>query len=234
MNSTQVRERQDAQRGRPMSPRGVGVAHRALSLGPAAAKVCDLGDLGFHHRSTAQRRSPIIVHGRLLELRRRARPRLPSTGTRPAQYLSPHDVSIYIVQRRPHNPRRQRLEPLVVPPLRLGHLGALLPCHPPASAPWPRGTAARPPRRAPSWRALHRGRGTPRAGRASGRWPRGRPWQLCVCPAESRTVRPQPAARRTRRPTARRCGLPSLRPRAAAAAPPRHPPTYSAASLPPC
>eukprot|EP00964_Phaeocystis_antarctica_P017678 scaffold9782_cov58-Phaeocystis_antarctica.AAC.3 len=31
-----------------------------------------------------------------------------------------------MVWRRPHNPRRQRLEPLVVPPLRLGHLGALL------------------------------------------------------------------------------------------------------------
>eukprot|EP00964_Phaeocystis_antarctica_P051259 scaffold29905_cov64-Phaeocystis_antarctica.AAC.1 len=34
--------------------------------------------------------------------------------------------STQIVRRRPHNPRRQRLEPLVVPPLRLGHLVALL------------------------------------------------------------------------------------------------------------
>eukprot|EP00964_Phaeocystis_antarctica_P126431 scaffold90127_cov63-Phaeocystis_antarctica.AAC.3 len=30
------------------------------------------------------------------------------------------------VRRRSHNPRRQRLEPLVGPPLRFGHLGALL------------------------------------------------------------------------------------------------------------
>eukprot|EP00964_Phaeocystis_antarctica_P104274 scaffold69417_cov66-Phaeocystis_antarctica.AAC.1 len=32
----------------------------------------------------------------------------------------------FLVRRRPQNPRRQRLEPHVVPPLRLGHLGARL------------------------------------------------------------------------------------------------------------
>eukprot|EP00964_Phaeocystis_antarctica_P027819 scaffold15690_cov66-Phaeocystis_antarctica.AAC.1 len=46
----------------------------------------------------------------------------------PAQHQSPHLVGYQIVRRRPHNPRRQRLEPLVVPPLRLGHLGARLLC----------------------------------------------------------------------------------------------------------
>eukprot|EP00964_Phaeocystis_antarctica_P058480 scaffold34687_cov63-Phaeocystis_antarctica.AAC.6 len=33
------------------------------------------------------------------------------------------------------------------------------PVSPLGSAPWPRGTAARPPQCAPSWRALHRGPG---------------------------------------------------------------------------
>ena len=42
--------------------------------------------------------------------------------------------------------------------------------------------------------------------RASARWPRGRPWLLCACPAESRTAHPQPPAPRTRRPSARRAG----------------------------
>eukprot|EP00964_Phaeocystis_antarctica_P155065 scaffold124036_cov66-Phaeocystis_antarctica.AAC.3 len=42
-----------------------------------------------------------------------------------SQHRSPHLVGYPIVRRRPHNPRRQHLEPLVVPPLRLGHLGAL-------------------------------------------------------------------------------------------------------------
>ena len=37
-----------------------------------------LGELGFHRRSRVQRRSPLEMRGRLLELRRRARPRLPS------------------------------------------------------------------------------------------------------------------------------------------------------------
>eukprot|EP00964_Phaeocystis_antarctica_P089043 scaffold56739_cov66-Phaeocystis_antarctica.AAC.4 len=43
----------------------------------------------------------------------------------PAQHPSPHKVGTHRVRRRPHNPHRQRLEPLVVPPLRLGHLVAL-------------------------------------------------------------------------------------------------------------
>eukprot|EP00964_Phaeocystis_antarctica_P056675 scaffold33453_cov53-Phaeocystis_antarctica.AAC.2 len=76
----------------------------------------------------AQRRSPLEVRSRLLELRCRARPRLPSAKCHPAQHRSPHEVGCMIVRRRPHNPRRQRLEPLVVPPLRLGHLGAHLLC----------------------------------------------------------------------------------------------------------
>eukprot|EP00964_Phaeocystis_antarctica_P018234 scaffold10094_cov53-Phaeocystis_antarctica.AAC.2 len=42
----------------------------------------------------------------------------------PTQHRSPHLVSLQVVRRRPHHPRRQRLEPLVVPPLRLGHLVA--------------------------------------------------------------------------------------------------------------
>eukprot|EP00964_Phaeocystis_antarctica_P074791 scaffold46060_cov58-Phaeocystis_antarctica.AAC.4 len=91
----------------------------------AAAPVCELGELGLHRRSRAQRRSPIIMRGRLLELRRRARPRLPGVGV-PAQHDSPHLVGYPIVRRRPHNSCRQRLEPLVVPPLRLWHLGAHL------------------------------------------------------------------------------------------------------------
>ena len=46
----------------------------------------------------------------------------------PAQHHSPHLVGCRIVRHRPHNPRGQRLELLVVPPLRLGQLGAHLPC----------------------------------------------------------------------------------------------------------
>eukprot|EP00964_Phaeocystis_antarctica_P058752 scaffold34854_cov68-Phaeocystis_antarctica.AAC.5 len=68
------------------------------------------------------------VRGCLLELRHRSGPRNPSTKRAPAQHVSPHEVSSRMVRRRPHNPRRQRLEPLVVPPLRLGHLGARLLC----------------------------------------------------------------------------------------------------------
>eukprot|EP00964_Phaeocystis_antarctica_P108707 scaffold73255_cov60-Phaeocystis_antarctica.AAC.2 len=105
---------------------------------------------------------------------------------------------------------------------------------PPAGAPWPRGTAARPPRSAPKCRALHRGCSTRRARRAPGRWPRGRPWLLCACPAESRTARPRPSASYTRRPSVRRCGPAPPRPRAAAASPPHHPPTPSPASSAPC
>eukprot|EP00964_Phaeocystis_antarctica_P073644 scaffold45202_cov74-Phaeocystis_antarctica.AAC.3 len=83
------------------------------------------GVLGFRRRSIGQSGRPIVVRGRLPELRCRAKLRLPST-TRPAQHHSPHVVGYHIVRHRPHNPCRQRLEPLVVPPLRLGHLGALL------------------------------------------------------------------------------------------------------------
>eukprot|EP00964_Phaeocystis_antarctica_P001523 scaffold810_cov49-Phaeocystis_antarctica.AAC.1 len=46
----------------------------------------------------------------------------------PAQHHSPYLVGLGIVRRRPHHPRRQRLELLVVPPLRLGHLQALILC----------------------------------------------------------------------------------------------------------
>eukprot|EP00964_Phaeocystis_antarctica_P056370 scaffold33258_cov62-Phaeocystis_antarctica.AAC.4 len=67
----------------------------------------------------------------LLELCCRARPHLPRCRSStvhpgfPAQHHSPNFVGCHIVRRRPHNPCRQRLEPLVVPPIRLGHLGAL-------------------------------------------------------------------------------------------------------------
>eukprot|EP00964_Phaeocystis_antarctica_P107349 scaffold72087_cov55-Phaeocystis_antarctica.AAC.4 len=60
---------------------------------------------GLLGRSRAQRRSPIIVRGRLLELRRRARPLLPSTVLVPAKHGSPHLVGHPIVRRRPHHPR---------------------------------------------------------------------------------------------------------------------------------
>eukprot|EP00964_Phaeocystis_antarctica_P039634 scaffold22676_cov60-Phaeocystis_antarctica.AAC.7 len=105
---------------------------------------------------------------------------------------------------------------------------------PPESAPWPRGTAAQPPLRDPSWRALHQGSCTPQARRAPGRWPRGRPWLLCACPAENRTACPQPAASSTRRPSPRRTGPASPRPRDAAAASPHHPLATSAASSASC
>eukprot|EP00964_Phaeocystis_antarctica_P084889 scaffold53559_cov66-Phaeocystis_antarctica.AAC.2 len=97
-----------------------------LFLNKRITYVRESGVLGFHRRSIAQRRSPLEVRGRLLELRCRARPHLPSTIT-PAQHRSPHAVCPRLVRRRPNNPRRQRLELLVVPPLRLGHLAALLP-----------------------------------------------------------------------------------------------------------
>eukprot|EP00964_Phaeocystis_antarctica_P120036 scaffold83789_cov63-Phaeocystis_antarctica.AAC.12 len=108
------------------------------------------------------------------------------------------------------------------------------PPNPLAHAPWPRGTAARPPRCAPRCRAPHRGCSTPRAGRASGRWPRGRPWLIFASPPSRRTARHQPAASSTHRPSARRAGPPFPRPRAAAAATPHHPPSSSAASSAPC
>eukprot|EP00964_Phaeocystis_antarctica_P049873 scaffold28881_cov71-Phaeocystis_antarctica.AAC.2 len=91
----------------------------------AAARVGAEGELGFHRRCRAQRRSPLVVRGRLPELRCRARPHLPTTIS-PAQRVSPHGVGCRVVRSRPNDSRRQRLEPLVVPPLRLDHLGALL------------------------------------------------------------------------------------------------------------
>eukprot|EP00964_Phaeocystis_antarctica_P152813 scaffold120862_cov69-Phaeocystis_antarctica.AAC.1 len=95
----------------------------------AAALGRAFGELRLHRRCRKRRGSTIIVHGRLHELRRRARPRLPRTTRPPAQHHSPHPVGLDIVRRRrPHHPRRQRLQPLVVPPLRLGHLGARLLC----------------------------------------------------------------------------------------------------------
>eukprot|EP00964_Phaeocystis_antarctica_P006092 scaffold3326_cov59-Phaeocystis_antarctica.AAC.1 len=110
--------------GERASQRGSGSAQltRALpQLAAAAGRVT--GELSFPRRSTAQRRSPLKVRGRLLELRRRARSHLPAVQ-HPAQHQRPHIVGFHHVRRRPHNPRRQRLEPLVAPPLRLGHLGA--------------------------------------------------------------------------------------------------------------
>eukprot|EP00964_Phaeocystis_antarctica_P064590 scaffold38863_cov63-Phaeocystis_antarctica.AAC.2 len=96
-----------------------------LCLAAAPGRVS--GELVFPRRSRVQRRSPLEVRGRLHELRRRARPDLPrTTTTGPAQHHGPHMVGYHIVRRRPHHPRRQRLETLVVPPLRLGHLGAHL------------------------------------------------------------------------------------------------------------
>eukprot|EP00964_Phaeocystis_antarctica_P079005 scaffold49168_cov66-Phaeocystis_antarctica.AAC.1 len=82
---------------------------------------CVNGELGFCRRDTAQRSNPLVVRSRLLELRSRARPRLPSVAL-PAQHCSPHVDDCQFFRRRPHHPRRQHLEPLVVPPLRLGHL----------------------------------------------------------------------------------------------------------------
>eukprot|EP00964_Phaeocystis_antarctica_P109786 scaffold74197_cov63-Phaeocystis_antarctica.AAC.3 len=92
-----------------------------------AAPVCALAELGFQCRSRLQRRRPIEVHSRLRELCCRARPQLPSAKP-PAQHRSPHLRGCQIVRRRPRNPRRQRLEPLLAPPLRLGHLGARFLC----------------------------------------------------------------------------------------------------------
>eukprot|EP00964_Phaeocystis_antarctica_P085143 scaffold53730_cov41-Phaeocystis_antarctica.AAC.2 len=91
----------------------------------AAAKHRPMGELGFHSRSIAQRRSLIKVRGCLHDFGYGSRPRLPSTALS-VQRPSPHAIGYHIVRRRPHNARRQRLEPLVVPPPRLGHLGALL------------------------------------------------------------------------------------------------------------
>eukprot|EP00964_Phaeocystis_antarctica_P120873 scaffold84601_cov61-Phaeocystis_antarctica.AAC.2 len=91
----------------------------------AEANVRETGELSFPRRSIARRRSPLKVRRRLRELRCRARAHLPSTAT-PVQHHSPHAVGGQAVRRRLHNPRRQRLEPLVVPPLRRGYLVAPL------------------------------------------------------------------------------------------------------------
>eukprot|EP00964_Phaeocystis_antarctica_P142831 scaffold108179_cov66-Phaeocystis_antarctica.AAC.2 len=106
------------------------LASATRSLYLAAARARQTGELGCcgtspPNRSRTQRRSPIIVRGCLRELRHRARPRLPN-ATLPAQHERPHAIGAHIVRRRRHNPRRQRLEPLVVPPFRLGHLVAYL------------------------------------------------------------------------------------------------------------
>eukprot|EP00964_Phaeocystis_antarctica_P067655 scaffold40942_cov68-Phaeocystis_antarctica.AAC.2 len=64
------------------------------------------GERVSHRQSRVQRRSPLELRGRLLELRRRARPRLPSaTGTLPAQHASPHTRS----RENQRQQRRQRL-----------------------------------------------------------------------------------------------------------------------------
>eukprot|EP00964_Phaeocystis_antarctica_P109699 scaffold74140_cov66-Phaeocystis_antarctica.AAC.4 len=91
----------------------------------AAALPRSMGEVGCHRRSIGQRRSPLVVRGCLHELRCRARPHLPSVYL-PTQHQSPHVVGCVFVRRRPHNPRRQCLEPLVVPPLRLAHLDACI------------------------------------------------------------------------------------------------------------
>eukprot|EP00964_Phaeocystis_antarctica_P023722 scaffold13254_cov51-Phaeocystis_antarctica.AAC.1 len=226
----------------------IGNQHALHDLGLTAASDREAGFLGFHRRSTGKRRSPIEARGRLLELRCRARPRPPSTPP-PTQHQRPHAVCNRLVRRRPHNPRRQRLEPLVVPPLRLGHLGALL-MHQHVEGIC-RGFCpvqgahriALPGLEVPR-RGLHlvtrvgerctEVEDTPRARRASGRWPRGRSWLPCASHPSSRTARPLPAASSTRRPTARRAGPAPPRPHAAAAASPRHPLASSAASSPSC
>eukprot|EP00964_Phaeocystis_antarctica_P044808 scaffold25766_cov58-Phaeocystis_antarctica.AAC.2 len=53
-------------------------------------------------------------------------PHLPKVRAMPAEHISAHAVCSRLVWSRPNNPRRQRLEPLVVPPLWLGRLVALL------------------------------------------------------------------------------------------------------------
>eukprot|EP00964_Phaeocystis_antarctica_P136981 scaffold101467_cov55-Phaeocystis_antarctica.AAC.1 len=49
----------------------------------ATAPGRSFGELGFRRRSRVQRRGPLVVRGRLHELRRRARPRLPSAERAP-------------------------------------------------------------------------------------------------------------------------------------------------------
>ena len=68
----------------------------------ATAPVRATGEEFFPCRSRAQRRSPIVVRGRLLELRRRARPCLPLV-TVPVQHDGSHLVGLHLVRRRPHH-----------------------------------------------------------------------------------------------------------------------------------
>eukprot|EP00964_Phaeocystis_antarctica_P085238 scaffold53801_cov67-Phaeocystis_antarctica.AAC.1 len=70
-----------------------------------------MGELGFHCWGVGQRRRPLEVRSRLPELRCRARLNVPSVNA-PAQHSSPHVARCLMVRRRPHNPRRQRLESL--------------------------------------------------------------------------------------------------------------------------
>eukprot|EP00964_Phaeocystis_antarctica_P081013 scaffold50638_cov55-Phaeocystis_antarctica.AAC.2 len=63
----------------------------SLALWLTAHKDRESGELGFHRRCSVQRRSPIKVRGRLLELRHRARPRLPRVS-HSTQHESTHPV----------------------------------------------------------------------------------------------------------------------------------------------
>ena len=126
--------------------------------------------VGFRRRSRAQRRSPLEVRGRLPELRRRARPRLPSAS------LPASTIARISLAPKSSGAALTTLADSALSPSSLHHSGLATSAHascvsmlkasavarahtpsPPASAPWPRGTAARPPRSAPSCRALHRG-----------------------------------------------------------------------------
>ena len=66
-------------------------------LRPIAAQVRQLRELGFPRWRIVQHRRPIVVRGRLLELRCRARPHLPSV-THPAQHPGSMSVcGLYII-----------------------------------------------------------------------------------------------------------------------------------------
>eukprot|EP00964_Phaeocystis_antarctica_P074354 scaffold45702_cov64-Phaeocystis_antarctica.AAC.4 len=73
-----------------------------------------------------------------------------------------------------------------------------------------------------------------RADRASGRWPRGRPWLLCASPLSRCTAGPQPEPHRTCRPSARRTGHACLQPHDDSADSPHHPHTPFGAPSAPC
>eukprot|EP00964_Phaeocystis_antarctica_P003269 scaffold1738_cov73-Phaeocystis_antarctica.AAC.1 len=138
----------------------------------------------------------------------------------PAQHRSPHLVGYKIVRRHPHHPRRQRLEPLFVPPLRLGHFGAHLLCqhvdgHCRGLCPVLRANSIALLGVEEPLRSLHV---VPRVG------------ERCT---ERRTASSRPSAPRTRRPTPRRLGRAPPRSRDSAGASPHHPPPASAAPSPP-